>query len=273
MKKLSLFTFFAFLFAAIIYSCNSDSFNSISGDDTAKISNENSKTLARTSEETDGFSYINSKDPAFDNFLSSQTYQNHKDYINGLGQMDLNSILYKQYEVDGKVYDFFVVSLSRNGKLEGKLEILDLKETPFLPNKDKYALNYADLSSYDMDRQTGSIKLYDLNYENFMHTKMDIDKGYYTNVEGDGLSDELREKYAYLANPAKSANLTSRHLCDSNGNGNISFGECYSCIVRAIKQNSTSTAICHSYEAMGLPWWGSCGASVTVSCAIISSIS
>jgi hypothetical protein len=44
-----------------------------------------------------------------------------------------------------------------------------------------------------MDRQTGSIKLYDLNYENFMHTKMDIDKGYYTNVEGDGLSDELRE--------------------------------------------------------------------------------
>jgi hypothetical protein len=89
MKKLSLFTFFAFLFAAIIYSCNSDSFNSISGDDTAKISNENSKTLARTSEETDGFSYINSKDPAFDNFLSSQTYQNHKDYINGLGQMDL----------------------------------------------------------------------------------------------------------------------------------------------------------------------------------------
>ncbi len=272
MKKLSLFTLLAVLFFAIMYSCNSDVFNSINEDESGEISHKTSQSLARTSEETN-YSYITSKDPAFTDFLDSKTYEHHKDYINSLGDMDLNTILYKKFEIDGENYDFFVVTFLKDGKLQGKLEILNLKGTSFLPNNDTYALNYADLSSYDMDQKTGTIKLYDLNYENFMHTKMDIDKGYYINVEGDGLSDQLREKYAYLANPAKSANLTSRHLCDSNGNGNISFGECYSCIVRAIKQNSTSTAICHSYEAMGLPWWGSCGASVVVSCTIISSIS
>lgn len=270
MKKIALLTALLLFFVGVIYSCRNDDSqptpdSALKKDvDVTKSSNQSLLTT---------IPLRSLRGSSFERFLNSDTFTRHKDFISKRGEMNLDEIQYQEITIEGISYNFYVVSIIKNNSLVGKLEVLDLKDTKFLPNSDTYALNYADLSDYDMKSLTGSINLYDLNYDNFLHTRMKTEKGIYTLAEGNGLSQELLDKYSYLVNPKKSNNLARRHLCDSNGNGNISFGECYGCITRAIHQNATSWAICHEYQAMGMPWWGSCGASTAISCAIISSIS
>lgn len=271
MKKIALIAVLVVISIGFIYSCSNDSILSADENLMSKTNTDGSKNSFIVSPVTT-FSLHQFRGNNLEKFLSSETFIRHADFISDRGEMDLNTVQYQTVSIDGNSYDFYIVSILKNNSLAGKLEILDLKDTEFLPNGDKYALNYADLSDYNMEDLTGSIELYDLNYDNFLHTNMKTQKGCYTEVEGNGLSQELKNKYSYLANPNKINNLASRHLCDSNGNGNISFGECYGCITRAIKANSTSTAICDVYGAMGMPWWGSCGASTAVACAVISSI-
>lgn len=209
----------------------------------------------------------------FGNFLNSETFSRHESYFNQLGDMNLDEIQYQQIIIDNISYDLFIVPILKNGFLMGKLEVLDLKDTPFLPNNDKYALNYADLSKYDLTSDTGKIDLYDLNFDNYLHTKIEVLNGFYVSYNGAGLSQGLKEKYASIANPNKTENLRVRNVsCDGNGNGDVTFSECYKCFSVAIQMNSTSTAICEAYHAAGLPWWGSCMSSTAAACVIISSI-
>ncbi|WP_128414578.1 hypothetical protein [Chryseobacterium sp. Leaf201] len=270
MKKIALTAILVLISIGFIYSCSND--NALSNENLMSKTNTDIGKDPVVLSRVTTFSLHQSRGNNLEKFLSSDTFVRHADFISDRREMDLNTVQYQTVTVDGNSYDFYIVSILKNNSLAGKLEILNWKDTKFLPNGDKYALNYADLSDYDLKDFTGSIELYDLNYDNFLHTRMKTQNGYYTEAEGNGLSQELKDKYAYLTNPNKINNLASRHLCDSNGNGNISFGECYGCITRAIKANSTSTGICNVYGAMGMPWWGSCGASTAVACAVISSI-
>lgn len=202
-------------------------------------------------------------------FLSSDTYQRHKNFIDQHGKLDVNNTLHQKVNVNEQDYDLYIIPvINQNNAIVGKLEVIDLKGTNFLPNKDKFALNYADLSRYDLRTHTGSIILTDLNYDNFVHSQITIDRGTYTKYESKGLSEELKTKYDSVANRRAPKNVS----CDGNGNGNVSYSECYRCISVAIEMSSTSSAICGIYESSGLPWWGGCNISTAAACVIISSI-
>lgn len=118
----------------------------------------------------DDNSFAREGTPTIKAFLSSETYLRHKDYIDAKGQMNIDAVQYKEVNVNEEIYDLFIIPILNDNVIVGKLEVLDLKGTNYLPNNDKFALNYADLSDYDLNTDTGSIKLYDLNFDNFLHS-------------------------------------------------------------------------------------------------------
>lgn len=195
-------------------------------------------------------------------FKKSNAYKRHSGFINlnGIANFEKSTksiINYKGFNIE-----YIQVPIFKNGNQIAKLEIVKMPNSKYLPNNDEYALNYIDTSELNVSTQQGIVKMYDLNYDNFQHTEIKVNKNK-IDVNSIGISKELSEKYAKFRNPNKSKNLTSRHLCDGNGNGDISFGECYKCFQDAIDANGTSQAICD--------WTGpACKLSTTAACIYIS---
>lgn len=69
--------------------------------------------------------------------------------------------------------------------------------------------------------------MYDVNYDYYRHAHAYTENDRVITWEANGLSAELLAQYADIQNPVKQENLQKRHLCDADGNGNISFGECF----------------------------------------------
>ena len=249
----TLFKFMTFAILSIVISCNEDDIIT-DQNSTDKFVSTNNKLSARQ-----GIPSINA-------FISSDTYLRHKNFIEANGQMDLDNMQYKKINVNEQNYDLFIIPITNENQIIAKLEVLDLKGTNYLPNNDKFALNYADLSNYDLNTDNGTIKLYDLNFDNFLHSQISVSNGIFTSYNSTGLSQDLKDKYSSVANKNPPQNVS----CDGNGNGDVSFSECYKCISVAIQMNSLSISICEIFHVSGLPWWGSCEMSTAAACVVIS---
>lgn len=209
--------------------------------------------------------------PKIENLLNSKTLARHSSFINSFGDIKKDKILYQEIIIENVSYDYFNVPLYKNGEEIAYLEIAKIKNTQFLPNNDEYLINLVDKSKYDRINKIGKIEMYDVNYDNYKHSTIIAKNDKIVDWNSKGLSKNLRNKYSKIINPKKRLNLAARHLCDYNGNGNISFSECYSCIDNAIETNATSSTICWAAQFWG-PRASWCGVSVAVSCSIISSI-
>ena len=118
-----------------------------------------------------------------------------------------------------------------------------------------------------------------LNYDNFEHSIILVEKNNIISWKATGLSKELSEKYGYLQgtiqhSPQHSPSLNGqqetqlKRNCDTSNDGKISFTECYKCISDAISENGLSSWIC-DFPVIG---WLSCWVSTSAACAVISII-
>lgn len=199
-------------------------------------------------------------------FLSSDTYKRHKIYINTLGNIIDDSIKTNIIKVSNKDVSTLTVPIYKNSRLAGYIEVVDLEDTKYLPNDDKYALNYVNLENFDTNTLSGSVEMIDLNFDNFKHSKIIVSKNDILSWENQGLPAELSDKYKEYRNINNIKSLRASHLCDSKNNGDVSFSECYKCINDAIDADGFSSFICD----VPIAGWASCWASVSAACVYIS---
>lgn len=223
------------------------------------------------------------ENPTVQTFLDSRTFANHRTFIESVGQIAYSKITEIPIKIsDNETARGFVMQIENNGRLVGYVEIADLESTKFLPNEDRYAMNFVDLRNFDITTKSGKAQMVDLNYDNFVHSYMTVSNNRITSWASTGLSHELKLKYKDLRKSreatdesaatrthgggTKAARKAIYALCDSNGNNDISFGECYKCAKDAIDSDGFSSFIC-DFPGIG---WFSCWGSTSAACVIIS---
>jgi hypothetical protein len=205
-------------------------------------------------------------------FLASSTFERIKPSIDFYGDIDIKNIK-KEVLNNGEItISTFRIPVTKNGRLIGNIVAVDLGKSGFLPFGDTFAVNFENYSNFNQMTLSGTIEMVDMNYENFVHSKIQVVENKILDWEGDGLSPKLKAKYSHLRKVSTSnLNLNSRtqtYTCDNNENGDISFSECYRCVKESIELDGTSSFLCD----IPIGGWMGCWAVSTVFCVFISSV-
>lgn len=216
--------------------------------------------------------------PVLEKFLNSATYERAKKTISAYGEIDKKAITIDSTIIDNKiVFHYFTVIIKKNNKINATLDVVNLNDTKNLPYGDTYALNLNDMSDFDTETKSGKIKLFDLNYDNFLHSVFTINNNSIKERIYNRPSVEYLSKFKSIqidknkvAQQASRISNGARAIpCDSNGNGNLGFFECYSCFKSASEIPGTFGSWWCDVPVAG---WASCWSSMSAACAILSSI-
>lgn len=205
-------------------------------------------------------------DPLASKFLKSTTFLSHKNDIAKYGTISYGEIKSAVISIENENITVLSIPIKDGNITVGTVEAVDLKNTSHLPNGDTYALNYINLTKFNSKTLTGQIEMVDLNFDNFVHSNINIEKNTIKSWKCSGLSEKLSKKYSKYSNPNKKNTLAKRHLCDANNNGDVSFSECYKCVADAIDADGFSSWVC-DFPVAG---WLSCWGSTTATCVYIS---
>lgn len=206
------------------------------------------------------------EDPLITKFLNSNTFLNHKDQIMKYGNISYGEIKTAVISTENDKITVLSIPIKDGNITIGTLEAVDLSNTKYLPNGDTCALNYINLTKFNSKTLTGLIQMVDLNFDNFVHSKIFVEKNKIKSWKCLGLSESLKVKYRKYRNPNTKNTLTQRHLCDGNNNGDVSFSECYKCVSDSIDADGFSSWVC-DFPIAG---WLSCWGSTTATCVYIS---
>lgn len=151
----------------------------------------------------------------------------------------------------------------QNGKkkVTGQIQAIKVKDDyAGLPKNGRYLMLYKNFVQYNTNDSTGTIRVYDLNYDEYLAGEATVVNGTVNNYIPYPLPDNIATKY----------NLTGRaaHPCDKNGNGDVTYGECFNCMLRSCMLDSECRLLCflaNLYRA-------SCFNSMRASCAILAII-
>jgi hypothetical protein len=204
-------------------------------------------------------------------FLSSSTFERIKPSIDFYGDLDLKNSKEEVLNNGEITISTFRIPVTKNGRLIGNIIAVDLGKSGFLPFGDTFAVNFEDYSDFNQKTLSGTIEMVDMNYENFVHSKIRVVENNIIDWEGNGLSPKLKAKYSNLRKDSttiKKLNIrTQTYTCDDNKNGDVSFSECYRCVKESIEMDGTSAFFCD----IPLNGWIGCWAVSTVFCVFISS--
>lgn len=208
-----------------------------------------------------------------DVFLKSKTFLNHQSIIEKWGEISYDKIIYEELNTGNEDENagYFVIPLLKNAVTVGFLEVVDLKATDCLPNGDRYAINYVNLEDFNPTTLSGMITMIDLNYENYLHSIINVENNKIITWENDGLSESLRLKYCNNTASNTLRKMRAGVSCDPNRDGNISFAECYNCMKAATQPDSGGPLM--SQWICDFPFFGqlSCWTSISAACVYISS--
>jgi hypothetical protein len=185
-------------------------------------------------------------------FIKSNDFQQNE-YIS-YKQIDFerSSVKYLNGEEDKPVINIIFADA---GKIIGSVEAIKNKsEKILLPNNGKYFMFYRDYTTFDFINMSGSIKLFDLNYDNHFFGYGEIGTGLLSASFYNPMPSNILNKYEKVISTNKTI-LSSRNqktpdiktesiLCDGNDDGNVSFSECYKCFNNACGSSETCVIMC-----------------------------
>jgi hypothetical protein len=125
---------------------------------------------------------------------------------------------------------------------------------------------YRDLSGYDDNTKTGTIKVHDLNYDDYLAVEASVIEEKVVSLTTYPMPEYISRKYN-ITTDTKTEDA-GKHFCDKNHNGNVSFGECFSCLMDVCKADPDCNALCFLANMHK----GACTTSMLISCAIIALI-
>jgi len=227
----------------------------------------------------------NYEDQLIQEFIESKDFQNNE-------LLSCNSIDYENSQVfyvnNDKNKPVINLIFIENGKIISSVEAIKNSSPKIkLPNEGNFFMLYRDLKQFDLNKVTGKIELFDLNFDNHYFGSGEIVQGHLISKFYNPVSSNILSKYAdvinfnkrYIDNRSSSLKIyeskSASLPCDSNNNGNISYSECYKCFITACSSNETCSVMCYFIgDALGgvlspvkIPW---CQASIAASCIYIS---
>jgi hypothetical protein len=154
------------------------------------------------------------------------------------------------------------IAFSRAGRYAGNLQAVKVSDRyDKLPRKEKYLMLYRDLSGYDEAAQSGVVRIYDLNYNDYMAVETYIEQGQVASLS------TWARKDGFAVDGVGRTEDEGKHYCDADQNGDVSFGECASCMIRACQQNTACNLLCTITNLLGNV---ACTKSLLASCLIIA---
>ena len=203
--------------------------------------------------------FINSTD--FSWFLTNSQFSSN-------GEIGLNEsfVYYERTVVNGTETNVPFLNINffqlQNGqkKIVGQIQAIKVRNDYHgLPRDSRYLMLYRNFLDYNHLTQSGVIKIYDLNYEEYLVSVASISSGVVDNVVSNTIPEDIATRNGLIS---------GRHYCDTNGNGNVTLGECYNCMMTACMSNPECQALC----VIANMFIRRCTISILTSCAIISVI-
>jgi hypothetical protein len=195
--------------------------------------------------------------PLIDAFLNSPEYSRVQIKVAALGNIDLtlSKVIYKDDDLNKPIIN---IAITNRGVATGLMEIIPLPTNSLstLPQNDKYVMQLIDYSNYDLNIKTGIIKTYDLNYEGYLSSEISVNNSSIDNFNVYRIPNDI----------------AARHPADTNGNGNVSFGECLGYMQAACNGSSTCATMCWlvNVGGIGTSIGGQCSISMGAACVYLS---
>jgi hypothetical protein len=190
-------------------------------------------------------------------FLNSPEYRRVQQKILSLGNVDL-SLSKVTYSDNNTTKPILNIAITNRGVVKGIVEAIPLPENAktVLPQNDKYVMQLIDYSNYNVTTKTGVIKTFDLNYEAYLSAEV--------NVNNSSISS-----FAAYHIPA---DVVARHPADTNGNGNVGFGECMGYMQAACNGSAGCATMCTivNLAGIGTSIGGQCTISMAAACIYLS---
>lgn len=218
-------------------------------------------------------------------FVNSSEYNRVINLYNGtLGQRDVEKSNVT-YIDDNLAKPVINIVLSSNNTVKGVLKAIPVPERfdNVLPGNERYVMTLIDYRSYNAENLTGNIQVVDANYDNHVPLDILVESSIITSVSVNDLPEGILQKYSGLLKKRDLGNpiydnpenqIEGRHHCDLNGNGNVTWSECFTCMVRACSSNQQCAVLCGitnvvgSYVGSGGA--GACTVSMAASCVYLS---
>lgn len=209
---------------------------------------------------------------------NSSAILRNNDFISSFGKINYSNSVIEELNLGGSnSTSFIVIPILKNGMVVATIEAVKISKGK-LPYGDGYALNLVDYSSCNIETKTGKILMYDMNYDNYQHSTIKVQDNKILFWSAASLSLTLKEKFnnpefkqfSGLNNTQIQTQAENGvyKLCDSNGDHNISFSECYKCATDAIAADGFSTFVCEIPVAGWIGCWGG----KTATCVAVSSM-
>lgn len=155
------------------------------------------------------------------------------------------------------IYLHFSGLYSGKKKIVGQLQAIKVRDDySGLPRNARYLLLYKDLREFNEETATGTVRIYDLNYDEYLAGKAVFNAGALSEYTPFSVPDQVSSRYslgARSATPCSSA---------------ITAGECFSCMMASCAANPACKALCMATGSMT----ANCTLFVMALCAIINII-
>lgn len=142
-------------------------------------------------------------------------------------------------------------------KIVGQLQAIRVRvDYNGLPRDARYLLLYKDLREFHEETATGTVRIYDLNYDEYLAGKVVFNAGTLSNFTPFAVPDQVSARYSLGARSA--APCTSA----------LTAGECFSCMMATCASNPACGALCLATGSMA----ANCRLTIMALCAIVSII-
>ncbi|HSU28401.1 MAG TPA: hypothetical protein VLJ68_08465 [Chitinophagaceae bacterium] len=130
----------------------------------------------------------------------------------------------------------------RAGRNIGQVSAIKVSNTyRQLPRNARYLLMYRDYSAYDENSKSGLVRIRDLNYDGFLSLEAELEGDNIVRLDTYGMPGNISDKYNFWG---ANKQAPKNHYCDQNENGNVSWAECFNCLVESCSTNLVCKISC-----------------------------
>jgi hypothetical protein len=210
------------------------------------------------------------------NFISSNDYKSNIFLSSKKFDTSKGKISYSEDNL--KIPKIFLPLYDDTNKLIGSLEIIKKRTSNIkLPNDNQYFVMYRDYKSFDFSSLSGTVKMYDNNYDNYLFNTIEYNNGKSTSYSYTKCPTSILKEYETIISYNENFLEQKRYngLCDGNHNGNLSFSECYFCFNGSCASNPECYTLCYGLgDVVGwvspAPGFPMCQASIAVACVYLA---
>ena len=184
-------------------------------------------------------------------------------FFSDIGDIDFEKSLVETIIVGNEEHYILNVAISKRNKITGQIiGIKLLGKAKKLATGHSYVMAFRDFREFSFETKSGIVRDYDLNYDGYNCGYMIVEDNCIQDINSSQMPYHIQTKYSFK----KASDYKSAHPCDYSGDGDIAFGECYSCLKAAIDSHGDTEFLCDALNILGI-----CNFAVAVSCIIISS--